>query len=123
MALDNFQTEVAAVCLKKMLNSSFFSISEVDKIAKMAGVSACQYEDYAALNSLHCVHWSDMPTGMVKEVKLRTLTLVQAMLKDEIEVVFNRPNDNSAIQLVSRLEEDTKTKPKGWLGRLSWGKS
>lgn len=126
MALSKFQAEAAALCLKKMLNGSFFSICELDRIGEMMGVSAKQHEDYSALHALHCVHWADMPVGMAAEVKRKTLEVVQYMVGSEVEVVISYPNMQTAPQLVTVVESvvnPPRPKQKRFFGFLSRAKS
>lgn len=70
----DFRKTAAATALRSMFRSGHFSVCTLDKCLKLMDVQ--ESPDYPALSSLHCVNWSDMPTGFPQEVMERTLKMV-----------------------------------------------
>lgn len=67
--MTEFQALAAATALRKLLHgSSYFSICELDTIAKLMGKDIGG-PDYTALHALHCVHWANMPPGLPAKVR------------------------------------------------------
>lgn len=65
--LASFKNQCVALGLRKMLEGSHFSICDVDKLSKAAGV-IIERDVYDSLNCLHCVSWRDMPVETRKAV-------------------------------------------------------
>ena len=57
--------EIINLALDKMLNrDSHFSICTVNKLAKTLGTNCELHPEYRFLNTLHCVHYSEMSADL-----------------------------------------------------------
>lgn len=76
-SLSEFQQRASAVAVHKLLTGTYFSISDLDAIAQTMGRKAeMAGQDYAALRSLHCVHWVDMGPELAQMVREKCLELL-----------------------------------------------
>ena len=74
--------EIVNLALDKMLNrESHFSICTVDKLAKTLGVNCEMHPDYKYLNTLHCVHYSEMST----DLRSRLPEMIMAVLSGRFD--------------------------------------
>lgn len=81
----DLKMSIALTAVHKMLKSSFFDICTVDKVCKLIGANAGGAA-YNMLSTLHCVHYSDMPSD------------VKAALPDLMREVFSQVKlDDEAI--------------------------
>lgn len=88
--ITNFQATAATTALKAMFTKKHFSICDVDAIAETLGrKDLCAGRDYAALRSLHCMDWQDMPAGLPNQVRERVLSMLQ--IPPEVLEVVTRP--------------------------------
>jgi len=72
--MDEFQKQAMLIALKNMFDGKWFDITVVDSCAKILSVSPPR-KDYEALRLLHCVHWSEMPTGFKGQVFTKVMEL------------------------------------------------
>ena len=56
----DLKMSIALTAVARMLKSNYFDVCTVDKVCRLIGASA-QGPAYDMLNTLHCVHYSDMP--------------------------------------------------------------
>jgi hypothetical protein len=73
--ITDFQAQAATVALVKMFKGSYFSICELDELAKLIGVTLGG-PDYKALSILHCVNWADMPDPFRIQVRDKCVELL-----------------------------------------------
>lgn len=77
--MDKFQQEAVSLALDKMFNqSSHFSICVIDKLAKNLGVNCESHPDYKVLNTLHCVHYTEMSAEMKAELPNKVMNVLSA---------------------------------------------
>lgn len=74
---DEFTKNAIKIAVDKMFNkSSYFSICDVDKLAKVMGVNARNHSSYDSLNLLHCVDYSDMDIGMKEQIASKVFEIL-----------------------------------------------
>ncbi len=94
--MTEFQRTAAIAALKKMFAGKYFDICTVDKVIDITGCIPPDRKDYAALNALHCMHWSDMTPDLRNQVMLKTLQIFEQPGFDlELidKVIANAAND------------------------------
>lgn len=75
--MQSHHIEIINLALDKMLNrESHFSICTVDKLAKTLGTNCELHPEYKFLNTLHCVHYSEMSA----DLKGRLPEMIMAVL-------------------------------------------
>ncbi|VUD48603.1 hypothetical protein TDB9533_01266 [Thalassocella blandensis] len=63
--MDKHQIEIIEIALNKLLNKQgFFSICEVDRLAKTLGTNCEAHPDYKFLSALHCTSYADMSNDL-----------------------------------------------------------
>lgn len=74
---DMFQKRACAVSLHNMLVvKNYFDITALDSIARALGLKLGG-PDYAALRTLHCVDWGQMPDELRTTVHLKCFELLR----------------------------------------------
>jgi hypothetical protein len=100
----------AVTALNKMLAQGYFSVSTIDTIAKMLGVSPPK-EPYDILHTIHCVHYGDMPESL----KAALPGLIKACIDIEPDFRFT---PNAIAARVEAVVEVTPEPKKAGLLRL-----
>ena len=59
----DLKMSIALTAVAKMLKSSYFDVCTVDKVCKLIG-SRAKGTAYDMLNTLHCVHYNEMPQAV-----------------------------------------------------------
>lgn len=101
--LSEFQQRAAAAALTKLLNGRYFSISDLQSIAKTVGrESACGGRDFDALRSLHCVDYADMGRELSAMVREKTCELL-GLPPTVVEMVRPTATSESQSEPAARL--------------------
>ena len=75
--MTEFQQRASAIAVKKMLQGRYFSVCDLDAIAKTMGrESELAGRDYAALRAVHCVEWADMGPDLARMTREKCLELL-----------------------------------------------
>ena len=110
------QVMVAQTALNKMFRSPFFSICEIDSIARMMGIHP-ERDSYNQLRALHCVHWNEMPEALRRQVPL----LVHQALGDGFESfqvsIGQQPTAVQAIVIPATVGTESQ-RARSLLGRI-----
>ena len=81
----SFESEVIKLKMDEIFNkSSFFSISDVNDVAKVLGVNPSSHPDYKLLHALHCVHYTEMSAEMKAELPNRVMNVLSARFDTEL---------------------------------------
>lgn len=84
---ENIKGQATLSVLKHLSQrQSFFSVCEIDKLAKMNEVDISA-EHHEFFNSLHCINWSDM----TKETKEYLMALLVKYFKTDIVMANSNP--------------------------------
>lgn len=96
--IGQYEIEVVMMLLNKLFTvDTFFSIRTINDIAEVLGVKnqIQRSPDYVTLHALHCVHYSNMSTFLMRETIERTYRMfgfsrVEQLSKkvEGVEVVF-----------------------------------
>jgi len=68
--MDHIKQMAAVAAIDKMFHDGYFSISVIDKVAEMIGVSCKQLDEYRVLATLHCVPFASMPPSLQREIPM-----------------------------------------------------
>ena len=107
MDINSLKLQAASTALTKILQAKHFSICDIDSIAKLMGC-ATGNEAYKILNTLHCVHYSDMPS----ELRQNIPNLIKMALGCELP----------SIQQEAQNFPEKKQENKSFIGLLRGGK-
>lgn len=99
---DMFQKQACVVSLHNMLVvKNHFDICALDKIASVLGVKLGG-PDYAALRTLHCVDWGQMPDELRTTVRIKCFELLR-LPSPEFHEVSNPVKSVFGKSIIKRL--------------------
>uniref|UniRef100_UPI003F7D8DC1 hypothetical protein n=1 Tax=Xanthomonas sp. 0924 TaxID=2835534 RepID=UPI003F7D8DC1 len=120
MATDT-QALVAQTALNRMFRSPFFSICEIDHVARMLEIHPERHA-YNQLRALHCVHWNEMPEALRQQIP----ALVQQALGDGFQshqMTMGRPQQPTLPVLIPTSVGGLHQRTRSFLGRIFGGSS
>lgn len=94
--MSEFQQRAAAAALMKMLSGKYFSICDLDAVARTMGKEQqLAGRDYAALRSLHCIDWMDMGPDLARMTRAKCIELL-GLSHEILDVATDSPKEKPA---------------------------
>jgi len=105
--MEAYHTEIIGLALDKMLNQeSHFSICTVDKLAKIIGSNCSSHPEYKFLNSLHCVHYSEMSADLKAKLPEMIMNVLSSRFETGVMVKALAAVANGEIKDLPYIEDN-----------------